>query len=125
VRALPRLRPAWATDADHWRWFYGASMLLTGLLVALSPAITLGFDDTPDRLAGPLACVMAAATWALLPPVWPRLVAPDLSAHSPVNFVRYREFPAYVALLVGVLAVAETAWACLDPELPAAALQFT
>jgi hypothetical protein len=101
--ALQRLLPLATGSAQGCDWVFGYQCVLASVVAVLSIVVTFAFAGTVHGLAGPLACLSAAATWSLLVAVWTRVLAPDLSPSALSNVLRDRQFPRYMTLLLAVL----------------------
>jgi hypothetical protein len=111
VAALPRLaRLGQAlrlpTRPEPGPWLLPVQAGLSGLAAALGVRMSFGFADGPDRLAGPLAAALLVPAWVL----WTRLREQGVVSR-PLSLAGLRTG----TLLLGVLVLAELAWALPDP----------
>jgi hypothetical protein len=100
-------------------WFLPAQALTGTIVLLLSLWMCLDFAERVDRLAGPSAVLLLIpAALAALPANRQRKLPGEDSnpaasaAGSPTSLLRY------CALILGVVAAAEIAWACPDPGGP-------
>jgi hypothetical protein len=121
VSALARRRQQ--EPLPRWDWAFGYQAFLASVVAVLSLGVTFTFAGSVRGLAAPLTCGCACATWAMLTAVWKRVVSPDLSPTSAINFLRDRQFPRSIALLLGVVLVLEAAWTIGDPDVESRWLQ--
>jgi hypothetical protein len=107
-------------------WFLPTQTVVAGIVVGLSVWICLDFATLGERLGGPGAVLLLVLAGVLLAGEWHAFAAQQALGNSPrqeraakVWHPRWADGLRAGTLILGVVAVVETAWAGLGPTAPA------
>jgi hypothetical protein len=112
-------------EAEPALWFMAAQAIVAALLLTLSVWMSLDFEHTADRLAGPLAAVLLTTAGVIMAELRFDFRLPSSAAGAQPRLQKMGGGVRYVTLTIGVIALGELGWALLDPALPAPWLQRT